>query len=76
MNDVQLQRYKNAINSDFKNVREEFSSLLIKDLSSVLLDYFNFDGEIKLDVSKSSGNLLVNISFCATSLKYFNKLPK
>lgn len=76
MNEVELERYKNAISSDFKNVREEFSDLLTSDLTSVLSDYFNFDGKIKLEVSKSSSNLLVDISFCATSLKYFNKLPK
>ena len=76
MNNLELERYKNAIRTDFKNVREEFSDLLISDLSNVLSDYFNFDGKIKLEVTKSSGSLLVDISFCATSLKYFNKLPK
>lgn len=71
-----IERYKTVIKSDVCSVREEFSNLLLKDLSLLLTEYFNFDGKVKLDIAKSGNALMVDVCFCASSLKYFNKLPK
>ena len=73
---TELQRMEELIRHDRLNVKEEFSELLIKDLNSLLRDYFDYKGDPSLDITRTGDRFTVTISLCVNSLRSFSSLPE
>ena len=68
-------RLKRVIESDRMSMTCESASLIIKDLESVLSDYFSVESTPSLAIKSENGGYLVQIKFRATSLKTFASIP-
>ncbi len=69
-------RIKNLIDNDRFTVGENFNLLLVKDLTKLLKDYFDFNDSPKLLMEKSGDKIKVNFSFDAVRIKGFGSIPK
>lgn len=68
-------RLKRVIESDRMSMTCESASLIIKDLESVLSDYFSVESTPSLAIKSENGGYSVQIKFRATSLKTFASIP-
>lgn len=68
-------RLKRAIESDRMSMTAEGLDVIVRDLQSVLSDYFYLAKPPKLTVKVKDGRYLVEITAFADAIKAFTKMP-
>ncbi|MBQ7374023.1 MAG: hypothetical protein IJW64_05635 [Clostridia bacterium] len=68
-------RLKRAIESDRMSMTATSTELIVKDLETVLQDYFKLSGSPSLSINYKDGSYVVEITFKADALKTFAVLP-
>ena len=74
MKKTELKRLKAVIESDRLSMTNENISLILKDVSSVLGDYFTLSGEPEMKISTKNGEYIVILTAKATAIKAFSVL--
>ena len=69
-------RLKRAIESDRMSMTATSTELILKDVETVLQDYFRLLGTPKIALNYKDGHYQVEIVFCADALKTFALLPE
>lgn len=64
-------RLKNVIESDRLIISEDMSSLITYDLKKLLDNYFNTEGEIKIEVEALKDSYKIVVTATAESIKPF-----
>lgn len=72
----EIARLKNLIGSDRKTACSNFDDLLSQDISALLKDYFDLEGEVKFMLDKEGDRYLLTISTLITRIKNFYTPPK
>ncbi|MBQ8197591.1 MAG: hypothetical protein IJZ73_05990 [Clostridia bacterium] len=75
-NKLQVVKAKDLLGRDRFSVDDDFYNLLIKDLNSVLKEYFEFRNLPIVDMVKNNGELNVTITLKAYNIKNFKALSK
>lgn len=70
----QILRVQTVIENDRLNAGDGFGELLLSDLSKLLLEYFDFNGNPEIEIQKNGGNYKVSIVIYPTRIKVFNRL--
>lgn len=69
-----LDRVKEIILVDERNVSNDFEQLLKKDLIFLLKDYFDIGDNLDISIDKNTNDYTVCVSFKATHLHNFKKM--
>ncbi len=72
----ELIRIQNIIENDRLNMGKGFNQLLTADVTKLLNDYFDFSGQVEVEITKTKGGYKVNFSLIASRIKTFNCLSK
>ena len=72
----ELLRMQSLIENDRLNVNENFEELIISDLNKILKDYFDFNGNPVIIISKIGNMFKVEVSVLANRIKTFGTVPK
>lgn len=72
----ELMRVQSILENDRMNVGDNFIELLVADVGSLLMDYFDFSGLPKIKMEKFGDRYNVEISILASRIKNFNHVPK
>jgi len=75
-NKLQVVKAKDLLGRDRFSVDDDFYNLLIKDLNSVLKEYFEFRNLPIVDMVKNNGELNVTLTLRAYNIKNFKALSK
>lgn len=68
-------RLKKVIESDRMSLTAESNELILRDLESVLSDYFHLTEKPTLFIGVKNGEYKVEVKFSADALKTFAKVP-
>ena len=71
----ELMRIETVINNDRLKLKDEFSKLLERDLTSLLQEYFYLDGAPIIGIEKSGKGFNVSITFFCSQIKNFINIP-
>jgi hypothetical protein len=72
----EIVRLQNVIELDRFGGELNFNELIVKDLSKVLSDYFEFKGLPVLEIIKDRGEFLIKIKLTAVDVKRFGFISK
>jgi hypothetical protein len=71
-----LIRIKSMLERDNYNVTDNFSKLLVNDLTKVLGEYFEFIIDPSFEIKKKGELIFINLVVKSESVKSFESLPK
>jgi hypothetical protein len=71
-----LIRIKSMLERDKYNVTDNFSKLLVNDLTKVLGEYFEFIIDPSFEIKKKGELIFINLVVKSESVKSFESLPK
>ncbi|MBQ0099869.1 MAG: hypothetical protein KBS91_04930 [Firmicutes bacterium] len=72
----EMLRLKQVLMADRNEKGDEFISLLNKDLTKLLSEYFVFENPISCDFEKEGDNIKVSINLNANRIKPFGTIPE
>lgn len=72
----ELLRLQSIIERDRLTVGNDFASLLSEDLSEIFSDYMDYDGKVKVTVSRVGSEFKVEATVIAKRLKAFYPIKK
>ncbi len=72
----ELIKVQNIIENNRVKTEESFFELMTSDVSKLLKDYFVFNKEPKINITKDGGEYLVTINLPILRVKNFTTLPK
>ncbi len=72
----ELMRVQSILENDRMTVGDNFIELVVADIGSLLMDYFDFAGAPRIEIEKFGDRYKVEISILASRIKNFNHIPK
>ena len=72
----ELIRIKNMLEKDNYNVTDNFTKLLLNDLTKVLSEYFEFIIDPTFEIKKKGELVFINLVIKSENIKSFETLPK
>lgn len=71
----EITRLLSIVQNDRLNLNDQFHKIIEKDVEKVLKEYFDYNDNINIEITKNGDGYRVNFSFFATRIKPFIKSP-